>query len=197
MSSESTDRGLAGEMPSTTSGIGETLQRVRRERGLSLRTLASRAGFSPSFLSQVENGQTSPSIASLEKLAGSLGLRLVDFFEEVQSLADTPGEASPRRHLTSEWSRASMEPLLAKGSLQRLDGMVITIATGGRSGKKPSTSTTEQLVYVLEGRLALSLDDDRQLVLEAGGAAAIPAGCSYLWRNSGPRKSRVLVVTAR
>ncbi|HVS04161.1 MAG TPA: helix-turn-helix transcriptional regulator, partial [Thermoanaerobaculia bacterium] len=60
--------------------IGETLQRLRLAQGLSLRTLAGRAGFSPSFLSQVENGQSSPSIASLDRLAQALGLRLVDFF---------------------------------------------------------------------------------------------------------------------
>jgi transcriptional regulator with XRE-family HTH domain len=46
------------------------------QRGLSLRSLATSAGFSPSFVSQVENGQTSPSIASLARLAHALGLGL-------------------------------------------------------------------------------------------------------------------------
>jgi len=47
---------------------------------MSLRSLASRTDFSPSFISQVENGVVSPSIASMEKIAGALGVTLGEFF---------------------------------------------------------------------------------------------------------------------
>jgi transcriptional regulator with XRE-family HTH domain len=183
-------------MGTTTNEIGETLQRLRMERGLSLRTLASRAGFSASFLSQVENGLTSPSIASLEKLAGTLGLRLLDFFERLESEPEAVGRAPDRRPLTSEWSRSRVEPLVPKGALQSLDGMEITVDGGGRSGKGASPSPTEQLVYVLEGRLTLTLGD-RALVLEQGDAAAIPEGTPYLWENPGAGETRILVLSAR
>lgn len=180
----------------TTNEIGATLQRLRQERCLSLRTLASRAGFSPSFLSQVENGLTSPSIASLEKLAGTLGLRLLDFFEKLESEPATVGRAPDRRPLTSEWSRSRVEPLVPQGALRRLEGIEITVAAGGRSGKDPSPSATEQLVYVLEGQLAVTLEGDR-FVLERGDAAAIPEGGLYLWENPGPGETRILVISAR
>lgn len=178
------------------SGIGVTLQRVRLERGLSLRTLASRAGFSPSFLSQVENGQTSPSIASLEKLAANLGLRLVDFFAEMDAEPDVVGRAPLRQQITSEWSRSSIEPLVPGGALQRLEGIVITVAAGGRSGTEPSVAASEQLIVVLDGRLALTLGE-RSLVLERGDAAAIPAGTDQRWENRGPEPARVLLVGVR
>lgn len=182
------------------SGLGETLQRVRLERGLSLRTLASRAGFSPSFLSQVENGQTSPSIASLEKLAANLGLRLVDFFAEMDAVPDAEldvvGRAPLRQQITSEWSQSSIEPLVPRGALQRLAGIVITVAAAGRSGREPSAAASEQLIVVLEGRLALTLGE-RSLVLEHGDAAAIPAGTAHRWENRGPEPARVLLVGVR
>ena len=180
---------------STHPGIGETLQRVRRERGLSLRTLASRAGFSPSFVSQVENGQTSPSIASLEKLAANLDLRLVDFFGELAS-SHEPTESTRRRQLESAWSRSSVEPVLPRDALQRLDALEITIASGGRSGKKPSPAWSEQLVYVIEGRLTLELEG-RALELGPGNAAAIPLGRPYRWQNDGEERARVLLVSVR
>jgi len=53
---------------------------MRERAGLSLRAFADRAGFSPSFISQLENGQVSPSIASLEKIAAQLNMTLKDFF---------------------------------------------------------------------------------------------------------------------
>ena len=56
--------------------LGPELKRLREAGGISLRLLADRAGFSASFISQVENGQASPSIASLEKIAATLGVTL-------------------------------------------------------------------------------------------------------------------------
>lgn len=51
---------------------GALIRDFREHRCLSVRTLAARAGFSPSFLAQVENGLASPSIASLEKIVAAL-----------------------------------------------------------------------------------------------------------------------------
>ncbi len=47
---------------------------------MSLRALADRVDFSASFLSQIENGQCSPSISSMEKIANALGVTLGQFF---------------------------------------------------------------------------------------------------------------------
>ena len=41
--------------------VGELVRRLREQRGLSLRALASATEFSPSFLSQLENGAASSS----------------------------------------------------------------------------------------------------------------------------------------
>jgi transcriptional regulator with XRE-family HTH domain len=73
-------------------GLGELLRQLRTERSLSVRTLATRAGFSPSFVSQIELNQASPSIASLERLAAALRV--------------TSGSSSASRRATGRPSRA-------------------------------------------------------------------------------------------
>jgi len=76
---------------------------------MSLRTLARQTGFSPSFMSQVENGQVSPSISSMEKIANAVGVSLGDFFGAV-----TGGEGglivrvAERQGLSSGWSRRAI-----------------------------------------------------------------------------------------
>ncbi len=50
---------------------------------MSVRMLAKQAGFSPSFMSQVENGQVSPSISSMEKIAAAVGVTLGAFLAAV------------------------------------------------------------------------------------------------------------------
>ena len=69
----------------TEVNLGGTVRRLREDQGLSLRTLAARTGFSASFLSQVENGQASPSISSMERIAAALGVTLGQFFQGAES----------------------------------------------------------------------------------------------------------------
>jgi transcriptional regulator with XRE-family HTH domain len=54
--------------------LGTSLRYLREQHGMSLRALAERVDFSASFLSQIENGQCSPSISSMEKIANALGV---------------------------------------------------------------------------------------------------------------------------
>src|SRR3954454_13932184 len=61
--------------------VGERLRDIRRLRHATLRTIADRAGVSESFLSQVERGKASASIASLRLISCALGDSVSDFFE--------------------------------------------------------------------------------------------------------------------
>ena len=66
-------------------------------------------GMFSSFISQVEHGQASPSISSLERLVQALGMTLGDFFR-----ANTPPavvRSHERTALTHAWSRAQIEAL--------------------------------------------------------------------------------------
>src|SRR5690242_10654760 len=61
--------------------VGERLRSIRTLRRCTLRSVADRAGVSESFLSQVERGKSSASIASLRRIAGALGVNVADLFE--------------------------------------------------------------------------------------------------------------------
>ena len=70
--------------------IGQRLRALRQERSLSLAQVASAAGLTRGFLSQLELGDTSASVSSLLKIAAALGV-------EVTSLFETPFAAGPPR----------------------------------------------------------------------------------------------------
>ena len=67
--------------------IGGRVRQLRAEHGLSLRALAARTGFSPSFISQLEADLVAPSIPSLEKIARVLGVTLTQFFSALEEPA--------------------------------------------------------------------------------------------------------------
>jgi transcriptional regulator with XRE-family HTH domain len=51
---------------------------LRREQGLTQQELGRRSGLSRSFLSQVENGKSVPSLSSLTRISAALGVMPID-----------------------------------------------------------------------------------------------------------------------
>jgi transcriptional regulator with XRE-family HTH domain len=60
--------------------LGARLRDERQKAGMSLRELARRLGVSPSFVSQIENGKASPSVATLYSIAQVLGTSIDSLF---------------------------------------------------------------------------------------------------------------------
>src|ERR687892_574192 len=56
--------------------VGARIRALREAMGLSLRDLSSRTGVSPPMLSQVERGETSPTLAVADRIAAGLELTL-------------------------------------------------------------------------------------------------------------------------
>ena len=61
--------------------LGERLRRVRLERELTLKQLATRAGVSISLISQIELARSNASVNTLDRLTRALGLSLEELFK--------------------------------------------------------------------------------------------------------------------
>ena len=187
--------------PETTSErrVGGIVQALRTGRGLSLRTLAARSGFSPSFISQVEHGQASPSIASLEKIAGALGVTLSEFFAHERAGTSAPDvaivRATDRPELTSGWSRATLEALGPTGASGTMEPMMLTLEPEGRSGDRAAHGGHE-FAIVWDGDVRLTLADTEHR-LTAGDAVTFRSAMPNRWENVGPTSARVLIVVVR
>jgi transcriptional regulator with XRE-family HTH domain len=182
--------------PGSERRVGDLVRTFRNERRLSLRTLAARAGFSPSFISQVEHGQASPSIASLERIARALGVGLGDFFPRSPDAAASVVRARERAELTSSWSRARIEALGPTGVGHGLEPMMLTLAPGGRSGPHPHVHGGAGFAIVFDGEVLLTLGDTVHR-LARGDAASFAATTAHHWENVGRDPARIVVVTSR
>ncbi len=176
--------------------VGDIVRRLRGIQRLSVRTLADKCGFSPSFISQVELRQASPSIASTERIASALGVTLGEFFHAVDPSLPAVIRADARPVVQSEWSRAKIEALGPNRGDSQLEPMVITLKSGGASGSRPYVRQAEQVAVVLQGTLELTLEEAVH-DLKRGDAACIPSGSRHCWRNTSKRSAQVLIVTVR
>ena len=68
--------------------IGVQVRQLRRRVGITVSELAAAAGLSGGMLSKIENGQISPSLASLQALAHALNVPLTTFFSTFEEKRD-------------------------------------------------------------------------------------------------------------
>lgn len=176
--------------------IGPELKRLREQAGLSLRTLAERAGFSASFLSQLENGQVSPSIASLEHIAHVLGVSLVSFFTPPEQPSPRLVRSNERPTFRSSWSKSRSGALTPLDAPHSMEALIVTVDPGGSSGRHGAGLAAEQLVVVFSGSIELTMGDD-VVSLDHGDAVFVPARTPHRWHNRSSRAAEILLITPR
>jgi len=176
--------------------VGERIRQLRLGLGISVRTLAAKTGFSPSLISQVENGQVTPSIGSLERIAMALGVSLGKFFAEPETSTVRLVRASVRPKLTSTWSPVSIEALAPLDEAGKLEPVMITMEPGGRSGKYPPAPGTEKFALVIKGEVTLTLGEEVYVLRKADAITFTPA-TPYQWTSTSAGPVQVLIVTVR
>ena len=68
--------------------IGDQARTFRRQLRLTVSEVARSAGLSPGMLSKIENGNTSPSLATLKALSGALNVPVTAFFRKYEEQRD-------------------------------------------------------------------------------------------------------------
>lgn len=68
-------------------GLGARIRSMRKDRGIQLNELAEKSGLSSAFLSRLERGQVSSSVANLIQIAEALGISVSELFEDASSVS--------------------------------------------------------------------------------------------------------------
>jgi len=176
--------------------LGGRIKSLRAERGLQQRQLAEKAGMTPSMVSQIESGRLTPSLPTLGKLAGALGVPIASLFEAARN---------GRLHVSrkSEYPVVSFDGttekwhVLGAGLFQgKIRAVVSTLgprAKGVKTDKVILDPGQMKLLYVLEGKVRLHYNGETQQ-LDAGDSAYLDGGTPHGWENIGPRSAKALWV---
>ena len=172
--------------------LGRRIRAHREEAGRSLRDVAEDVGVSESFLSQIERGVASPSIATLRGISDSLGTSIGALFEGPEGNGSVVRHAERRRlsHPRREWEEYMLTP---PGS-RRLQVIMGVIEPGAGSGREPYThNSDEECVIVLKGRMHVRVANDAY-ELAKGDSVTFESRLPHSYRNPGPGRSEVLWV---
>ena len=170
--------------------LGARIRALRLARHETLRQLAARAAVTESFLSQLERGVASPSIASVQRIARALDTSIADLFAADET-AGTVVRVHDRRKIVYQ-GLGAVDEFLTRGTDGRLQVIYSTIQPGGGTGDEAYThESDEEVVVVLEGSLDLWVGAEHYR-LESGDAVTHASRVPHRNTNPGPGVARVL-----
>ncbi len=179
--------------------IGPRVRALREAMGLSLRELALRSGVSAPMLSQVERGETSPTLHVAARIAAGLELRLSQLLRLDESGSVTVvrrGErraaGNPRRGHTTEILTPPLPGQRAELSSHVLRAGAVTGAADDPPMHEPGSRET---ALVEQGSVVL-VCDGRRYELAAGDCVTFDADLPHHFENPGPDEARLLAVLA-
>lgn len=172
--------------------LGERLRAIRLLRRRTLKEVASAAGVSESFLSQLERGRSSASVASLQRLAGALGIEVSDLF----AADGLPRPSVLRREARQPvvWGHLGRKALLTPKPFHALEVVVAEFDAGGSTGDEPYThGDSEELLLVVEGRVHVQLGTEIY-DLRAGDSVHYRSSTPHRVSNPGGEPAELLFV---
>lgn len=184
---------LPSGMPSGES-LGARVRELRRLKGVTLATLATRTNVSIGHLSEVERGLAAPSIKLLHDASHALGVQIGWFYQSTgQVRPEERGvvvRSDARRRLSFQ-GLGITDDLLSPSLTGKLELLLCTFEPGAYSGEEPYSHDGEEAGYVLEGTLELWVGA-RHFVIEAGDSFTFKSTEPHRYGNPGKRKAVVV-----
>jgi XRE family transcriptional regulator, regulator of sulfur utilization len=177
--------------------VGPRIRALRDAMSLSLRDLADRSGVSAQMLSQVERGETSPTLAVAAKIATGLELTLSQLLRLDEgrhvAVSRAAGRRSSRRggHLIEELT----PPLPGQRADVSLHVLDPGATTGGAADPPMHEPGSRETAVVLSGQLAL-VHEGTRTELQEGDAVTFDADLPHHFENEGTDPTRFIAVIA-
>jgi transcriptional regulator with XRE-family HTH domain len=181
-------------MMPTTEEVGLRLKETRKALEMTLKEVADASGMSPTHISEIERGKTSPTVGALRKIAAALGKDTAYFVEE---------EPLPKVSVVKKEDR---ETLLLRG-----DGDAFVTARALTSGipagriqlalvddneggmMTPHAHDGEEAIVMLSGEARVSVGDD-EFIIEPGDCVHFSARIEHTATFTGKGKNKALWV---
>jgi len=159
------------------------LKSIRSDRGWSLDQTAARTGVSKAMLGQIERGESTPTVATLWKIATGLGVPMTALLEADGASGDVLllRDATELRVRPSQegMQRALLFPYEARFGFELYE---LTFAPGFESISEPHDTGVVEHITVLQGEIELLIDEEWR-PLRHGQALRFPADRRHGYRN--------------
>jgi len=183
--------------------IGAKIKVLRQSRKKTLQEVADDTGFSPALISQVENNNVSPPIATLSKIAKVLGVRVGYFFrdegpEEAYEVIRREERPAVTRVISSTGGQHGYiyHALTFKKRDKIMEPFLLSVDAGLRDEQTLYSHEGEEFLLILEGEAELLLEKER-IVLREGDSVYFESTLKHRLLAHGGGGAKVLAVLAK
>ncbi len=172
--------------------VAQNLKHLREERKLSLDKVADLTGVSKSMLGQIERGDSSPTIATLWKIANGLKISFTALLEATQS--DTA--LVPRSAIApfvEDRGKYRLYPFFPIEEGRQFEVYTIEIEPGGAVTSEAHLAGTQEFITVFSGELSLWVNG-QDTIVSSGDAIRFRADRPHGYRNPGTSLTRLNLV---
>jgi XRE family transcriptional regulator, regulator of sulfur utilization len=183
-------------MPPVPSAIGPRVRALREAMDLSLRDLAERCGVSAPMLSQVERGETSPTLQVAARIAGGLELRLSQLLrldEDGSVVVVRAGEGRQGPRARGHRYEVLTPPLPGQRAEVSRHVLAHGAVTGGPGDPPMHEPGSRETALVQCGRVVLVCDGQRHELAE-GDCVTFDADLPHHFENPGASEAVLLAV---
>jgi transcriptional regulator with XRE-family HTH domain len=175
--------------------LGPRIRALREGMSLSLRDLAERSGVSAPMLSQVERGETSPTLQVAGRIAAGLELRLSQLLRLDEDGAVTVVRAAERRKGGARGHRYELLTPPLPGQRAELSRHTLApgAVTGGAGDPPMHEPGSRETALVETGSVILHCDGERH-ELHGGDCVTFDADLPHHFENPGPDEAVLLAV---
>ncbi len=150
--------------------LGSLIRKCRKERKLTLRMVAEKAGISEGFLSQVENAVSSPSVDTLINICNAIGVHAGDLLNQIKLQERL---VVIRR---SDWDDVDMphtgfvtRRFFSPENRSTLDSAILVLRPDKSIPVRKGIKNSQEILCVLKGTLEL-IYGERTVLLSEGDA---------------------------
>ncbi|MDA3902567.1 MAG: XRE family transcriptional regulator [Desulfuromusa sp.] len=173
--------------------VGKKLKEIRLKQNLTIQILAEKSTVSSNMISRIERGLTIPSVEILMRLATVFDKSINYFVEDVSSSHEIVHTRPGGRNKTVYDDEHNMHTESFTSGLRdpQFMSFFCTVQKGGKSGKTDMYHPGDELIYLLEGSLQMTIVDD-VYILEAGDSLCFKSHLPHRWENIGEGDAKVV-----
>lgn len=186
----------------TDYNIGAKIKKLRLAKKLTLQAVARETGFSPALISQIENNNVSPPIATLSKIAKFFDVKIGMFFnEDEEEYRYEVVRRGERKVIPRVISRAgtnqgySYESLSFRKQNKKMEPFLLTVSEKAME-ENTYSHDGEEFLFVMRGTAELLLDEER-VTLEEGDCIYFDSSLKHRLLTKDGNEVVVLAVVTR
>jgi transcriptional regulator with XRE-family HTH domain len=173
--------------------LGARLRATRHRQRMTLKEVATSAGISESFLSQVERGLAGASVSTLWSVATALGMMVADLFEPDQ--VQRPRVVRRERRSMMNFGGACNH-LLTPRPLNNLELFWIELDRNQSTAESPfAHGDSDEVLVVVAGEVEVTISGT-QYHLRTGDSIAYSSAAPHMCRNNGAIQAEVIIAVS-